>query len=182
MVGRFWIPFVDAVHTFTCFRWSRFNWGLPHYLEVHAKQVTIKISLCIWLKTLKWIFDLWKSFSTWFNWSRWCHVERKPIQLNSSLLHFKRLSHSGWCCFTISISALVCLSQTDCVICFCHHSSAVAFIQHHFSFQQDQNIIITKFVWCILKYLPSSFFSTHFAFFFFPALSSSLLMFSSFFA
>lgn len=62
----------------------------------------------------------------------------------------------------------MCLSQTDCVICVCFFCKCCRFYSTSFFIQQDQNIIITKFVWCILKYLPSRLHS--FTFYFVPPL------------
>lgn len=124
----FELPFTDDAHTLRCFRLCRFNWGSPHYVKVDANLLTIKKNLLhFWITTFERISNRLKSFGTWFR------TPSVPFQTQADPIEFKfiafrlsvvilMLSHNF-----ISISASVCLSQTDCVICLCHRVLSLLF-------------------------------------------------------
>lgn len=91
----------------------------------------------------------------------------KPIELNFEFIAFqvsRRLNALPQRNFiSITCSSPMSITNRLChLYCYCTHISykrlpvVVRLLQTSSFFQQDQNIIITKFVWCILKYLPPS--------------------------
>lgn len=99
-----------------------------------------------------------------------CHAKLQTNSIEFEFIAFqvcRRLNASPQKChFNQFCVHCLCLSPTDCVICIAStvriHKTPRRSDTHRDTFftssffQQDQNIIITKFVWCILKYLPAS--------------------------
>lgn len=146
------------------------------YLVVYGKTHTnIKLQTnSIWISSLlhfKNAFFLSLTISPPVYKGSYTEIAKQSLSASMSERETEKISFQSLVPVSISLAAYCNLFYFYVLLCVLGRSLARAYTQHntrkedpllpvqrHFSFtrflsQQDQNIIITKFVWCILKYL-----------------------------